>query len=108
MNRRISCKLRDRTVVESRTRKQDKTPISKTEYEREKKRCQGRQENGGVLKKRGPKVKYGMKTMTAEEKRAYERNRKQLLRLSKKMKEKELIETEEDDEEELETEEQQN
>ena len=43
--------------------------------------------------------------MPTEEKRVYERNRKQLLLLTKKMKEKELIETEEDVKEELETEE---
>lgn len=43
--------------------------------------------------------------MPTEEKRVYERNRKQLFLLTKKMKEKELIETEEDVKEELETEE---
>ena len=46
--------------------------------------------------------------MTTEEKTTYEKNQKQLFQLIKKMKEKELIVTEEDDKEDLETEEKQN
>ena len=110
MNHQSNHKLRDRTVVESRTKNTNtnKTPVSKTEYEQEKKWCQQKQENGGVLRKREPKVKYGINAMTAEEKRTYERNWKLPLWLTMKMKEKELIEIEDDEKEELQSEEQQN
>ena len=69
MNHPSSHKLRDRPVVESGTRNTNanKISVSKTEYEREKK-CQQKQENGGVFKKRQPKVKYGIKAITDEEK----------------------------------------
>ena len=42
-------------------------------YQREKKRRQHASRNGGEQKKRGPKEKIGIKNMTLEERREYER-----------------------------------
>ena len=78
MKKRSSTSLRQKGSiaegVDSSKGQDGDVPISKTKaYQREKKRRQRARKNGGEQKKRGPKEKIGIKNMTLEERREYER-----------------------------------
>ena len=53
-------------------------------YERDRKRRQRAAISDGTMKKRGPKERIGLKSMSIEERKRYERERKRLLRNKKK------------------------
>ena len=81
----VSGNGRQRKILDPDTEAQRK-------YERERKQRQRRRKNGGIIRKRGPKVKFNIKEMTLSERRDYERIKKRQQRLKKSMIDSEIRE----------------